>query len=220
MRKNLFFTLLVVSMVLLSGCALTQFTNLAKCKFAYDGIQNVQWAGINFGNIHSPSDLSVVMAAKAVSAIADKNFVISCDVGVKVKNDTKRIARVIGYDYELYIDNKLAATGSSKDVEYLINPHSTKTIAVPVRVDLVDIIKKREVGDIINCIRNLMDKGKGDASKITVKFTPYSSIGKEPRRMATITLNRTIESQKQTTSKPSDNAKNSPKKANKKTQKR
>lgn len=196
--------------MLCSGCGLLQFANLFKCDFSYDGISNVEWAGINFNNIKSVSDLTVVAASKVVSAIADKNFVINCDVDVKVKNDTKRPARVIGYDYEFYIEDKLAATGSSKDVEYVINPYSTSVIAVPVRVDLVDVIKKRELGDIINCIRNLMDKGKGEASKVTVKFTPYASVGKEPKRMATITLNKTFESKQQPVGKVSRHDKKTP----------
>jgi len=195
MYKKIIFTTLAVFVLLCSGCGIMQFANFLKCDFSYDGISNVEWAGINFSNIRNKSDLTVVTAAKAVAAIADKNFVINCDVNVKVKNDTKRIARLIGYDYELYIEDKLAATGSSKNVEYVVNPYSTSVIPVPVRVDLVDIIKKREVGDIINCIRNLTDTGKGEDTKITVKFTPYSSAGKEPRRMRTITLNKTIESE-------------------------
>lgn len=210
MNKKSIFTLLTVAILLFSGCGLMQFANLFKCDFSYGGISNVEWAGINFKDIKNKSDLTVVAAAKAISAIADKNFVINCDVDVKVKNDTKRPARVIGYDYELYIEDKLAATGSSKDVEYIINPYSTSVIAVPVRVDLVDIIKKREVGDIINCIRNLMDKGKGEDSKVTVKFTPYASVGKEPKRMSTITLNKTIESKQQPVGKLSRHDRKTP----------
>lgn len=215
MNKKSIITLLVAAIMLFSGCGLMQFANLFKCDFSYGGISNVEWAGINFKDIKNKSDLTVVAAAKAVSAIADRNFVINCDVDVKVKNDTKRPARVIGYDYEFYIEDKLAATGSSKDVEYIINPYSTSVIAVPVRVDLVDIIKKREIGDIINCIRNLMDKGKGEASNVTVKFTPYASVGKEPKRMSTITLNKTIESKQQPIGKPNKNAKNAQSAVNK-----
>ncbi len=196
MKKHLLFSILVCCIVALSGCSILQFSNLLNCKFAMAGIQNVTWAGINFSNVNSVRDLSVTNLSKAMSAIKDMDFNITCDVKVKTENTTNRMARLIGYDYELFLDNntKPVATGSSKDKEYIIPANSTVVVPIPVKMDLVSVIKNKEVGSIINCIKNIQDKGNGTSSDVTVKFTPYLSMGKTPARLSPITLTKTFQS--------------------------
>ncbi|MCR4681461.1 MAG: hypothetical protein K5636_07635 [Bacteroidales bacterium] len=194
MKKRILYTIIVACAIVLGGCAMAQFANLRHCTFEMGKITDIKWADINLSNVNSVADLSVTNMTKALTALKNKDFVVSCTVNVKTKNATDRLARLIGYDYELFLEDKLVATGSSKDTEYVINPHTTTTIPVPVNIDLVNVIKKKEIGDIINCIRNLNDKGTGKDSNVKVKFTPYASTGKKTVPLAPITLKKTISS--------------------------
>ena len=209
MKKNLLFSIILSCIVLLSGCSIYQFSNLMNCKFAMAGIKNVTWAGINFSNVSSVSDLSITNAAKALEAIKNLDFTVSCDVNVKTENPTNRMARLVGYDYELFLDDnsKPVATGSSRDKEYIIPANSTMIIPIPVKMDLVSVIKNREVGSIIKCIKDIQDKGNGTSSDVKVKFTPYLSMGRAPMRLSPITLTKTFQSSPKATKKDKKQAK-------------
>lgn len=196
MKRNTLFVILCCCIIAFSGCSILQFSNLLNCKFAMAGVRNVTWAGINFSNISSPSDLSLTNLTKALDAIKRMDFTISCDVNVKTENPTNRMARLIGYDYELFLDNQTnpIATGSSRDKEYIIPANSTMDIPIPVKMDLVSVVKNKEVGSIIKCIKDIQGKGNGTSSDVTVKFTPYLSMGRAPVRLSPLTLTKTFQS--------------------------
>lgn len=203
MKKHILISIIICCIVTLTGCSILQFSNLMNCKFAMAGVKNVTWAGINFSNVSSVSDLSITNAAKALEAIKNLDFTVSCDVNVKTENPTNRMARLVGYDYELFLDDnsKPVATGSSRDKEYIIPANSTMIIPIPVKMDLVSVIKNREVGSIIKCIKDIQDKGNGTSSDVKVKFTPYLSMGRAPMRLSPITLTKTFQSSPKATKK-------------------
>lgn len=176
-----------------SGCGIAKLVNLINCKFSMANVSDITWAGINISNIKSLSDFSVENLKKAKTALKNKDFAISCNVNVNVKNDTQKPAKLFAFDYQLFLENALLATGSSKDKTYEINPANTVVVPVPVKVDIVDIVKNGEISNIINFARNLMDYGSGKESNIKVKLTPYISSGKKNVKLAPITLNKTFQ---------------------------
>lgn len=196
MKRNTLFVILCCCIIAFSGCSILQFSNLLNCKFAMSGVRNVTWAGINFSNINSLQDLSITNMTKALDAIKRMDFTITCDVNVKTENPTNRMARLIGYDYELFLNGQpnAIAKGSSRDKEYIIPANSTAEIPIPVTMDLVSVVKNREVGSIIQCIRDIQGKGNGTSSDVTVKFTPYLSMGRAPVRLSPLTLTKTFQS--------------------------
>ena len=103
MKRNTLFVILCCCIIAFSGCSILQFSNLLNCKFAMSGVRNVTWAGINFSNINSLQDLSITNMTKALDAIKRMDFTVTCDVNVKTENPTNRMARLIGYDYELFL---------------------------------------------------------------------------------------------------------------------
>lgn len=161
-----------------------------------DRVVDVNWADINLSNVHGLSDLSLSNMTKAAKAIKDKDFNVSFKVMVKVKNNTRNKARLIGYDYELYLEDKFLAKGSSHNVEYYVNPSNTATIPIPVQVNLADVVKKKEVGDIIRCVKNLDGSGSNKESNVAVKFTPYLYLGKKQMKLPAVTLHQTISPEK------------------------
>lgn len=196
MKRNTLFVILCCCIIAFSGCSILQFSNLLNCKFAMSGVRNVTWAGINFSNINSLQDLSITNMTKALDAIKRMDFTVTCDVNVKTENPTNRMARLIGYDYELFLNGQpnAIAKGSSRDKEYIIPANSTAEIPIPVTMDLVSVVKNREVGSIIQCIRDIQGKGNGTSSDVTVKFTPYLSMGRAPVRLSPLTLTKTFQS--------------------------
>ena len=209
MKKRILISIIVCCIVTLTGCSILQFSNLRNCKFAMAGIQNVTWAGINFSNISSARDLSINNLSKAMDAIKNLDFNIECDVNVKTENPTNSMARLIGYDYELFLNNQpnAIATGSSRDKEYIIPANSTMVIPIPVKMNLVSVVKNREVGSIIKCIKDIQDKGNGTSSDVKVKFTPYLSMGRTPIKLSPITLTKTFQSSPKATKQDRKQAK-------------
>jgi len=203
MKKHILISIIVCCIVTLTGCSILQFSNLRNCKFAMAGIQNVTWAGINFSKVSSARDLSITNMSKALEAIKDMDFTITCDVNVKTENPTNSMARLVGYDYELFLNDnsKPIATGSSRDKEYIIPANSTMVIPIPVKMDLVSVVKNKEVGSIVKCIKDIQDKGNGTSSDVKVKFTPYLSMGRTPIRLAPLTLTKTFQSSPKATRK-------------------
>lgn len=210
MKNKLLISVLLCCIVMLSGCSILQFSNLRNCQFAMAGVRNVTWAGINFSNVSSARDLSITNMSKALESIKNLDFTISCDVNVKTENPTNKMARLVGYDYELFLNDntKPVATGSSRDKEYIIPANSTVVIPIPVKMDLVSVIKNKEVGSIIKCIKDIQDKGNGTSSDVKVKFTPYLSMGRTPVKLAPITLTKTFQSSQKATKKDKKQSKN------------
>lgn len=203
MKKRILISIIVCCIVTLTGCSILQFSNLRNCKFAMAGVKNVTWAGINFSNVSSVRDLSITNMTKALEAIKNLDFTISCDVNVKTENPTNQMARLVGYDYELFLNDntKPVATGSSRDKEYIIPANTTMVIPIPVKMDIVSVVKNKEVGSIINCIKDIQDKGNGTSSDVKVKFTPYLSMGRTPIKLTPITLTKTFQSSPKATRK-------------------
>ena len=175
------------------GCGITQLVNLVNCKFSMANVSDITWAGINLSNIKGISDLSVANLQKAYTAFKNKDFGVSCNVNVNVKNETPKPAKIFAFDYEMFLENAPLVSGSSKDHVYTINPQSTTVVPVPVKADLVSIIKNGEVGNIINFARNLSDYGSGKESNVKIKLTPYLANGNKNMRLAPITLNKTFQ---------------------------
>jgi len=183
----------VAIMIFGAACSLTQLINLVNCKFSLANVSNITWAGINLSNIKSVSDLSFANLQKAATAIKNRDFGVSADVNVNVKNETTQPAKLFAFDYELLLENAPLVSGSCKDRTYTINGGTTSVVPVPVKADLVSIIKNGEVGNIVNFARNLSDYGNGKESNVKVKLTPYAGTTERSMKMPTITLNKTFQ---------------------------
>ncbi|MBQ3851174.1 MAG: hypothetical protein II751_03590, partial [Bacteroidales bacterium] len=83
--------------------------------------------------------------------------------------------------------------GQNKNHTYTINPNSIQTIPVPIKADIVSIIKNGQVGDVVNFTRNLMDYGNGKESNVKIKLTPYAGTKENSVKLPTITLNKTFQ---------------------------
>ncbi|MBO7586746.1 MAG: hypothetical protein J6T13_06155 [Bacteroidales bacterium] len=192
--KKTAIVLMACATFLFAGCAaLTQIVNLVNCKFNLANITDVTWAGINLSNIRSVSDLSMSHLQKAATAILNKDFAISANVNVNVKNETQNIAKLFAFDYDLLLDSSPIASGQNKNHTYTIHPNSTLKVPVPIKADLISIFKNGQVGDVVNFARNLTDYGNGKESNVKVRLTPYAGTSENSIKLPTITLNKTFQ---------------------------
>lgn len=192
-RKIAPIAIVCVMMVLYSGCGLSKLVNLVNCKFSMANVSDVTWAGINLSNIKNVSDLSVTMLQKAATALKNKDFNVSANVNVNVANESQKVAQICAFDYELFLEDQMLAQGSNNNNKIVINPHTTTKVPVPISVNIVQIIKNGQVGDVVNFAKNLMDYGNGKESKVKVKVTPYASIKDKRVKLAPISLNKTFQ---------------------------
>lgn len=193
LKKIAVVTSIVCLTIFGAGCGLSQLINLANCKFSMANVSDITWAGINLSNIKGVSDLSVANMQKALTAIKNRDFGVSCNVNVNVKNETQKPAKIFAFDYEMFLEDAPLVSGSSKEHTYVVSPNATTVIPVPVKADLVSIIKNGEVGNIINFARNLSDYGTGKPSNVKIKLTPYLATGSKSTRLAPITLNKSFQ---------------------------
>lgn len=192
--KKTLFVVAVVCLTFFAGCSsLIQVANLINCKFSMANVSDITWADINLSNIRSVSDLSFSMLQKAATAIKNKDFGVSANVNVNVKNESLKPAKIFAFDYELLLENSPLASGSNKNFSYAINPQTTTVVPVPVKADLVKIIKNGQVGDVVNFARNLMDYGNGQESNVKIKLTPYAGTNEKSTKLPTLTLNKTFQ---------------------------
>lgn len=176
-----------------SGCQVFQVFNLVNCKFNVAAVEDIIWADINLTHISSVKDLSIANLTKAARSLKNKDFGITCNVKLNVLNESSKTARLIGYDYELFLDEVSLVSGSSKDKEYVINPNSTGEIIIPVSVDLVKVFQSGSIDNIVNFACNLTNYGNGKESKVKIKFTPYINVGQNSVKLPMLILNKTFQ---------------------------
>lgn len=193
--KLLVAVVLCLTLLMASCASLIQVANLLNCQFSMANVSDITWAGINMSNIHSVSDLSLNTLQKATQAIKNKDFNVSANINVNVKNQSSKPAKIFAFDYELFLENNPLASGCNKDMAYTINPQSTMKVPVPIQANIVQIIKQGQVGDVINFARNMMDYGNGKESNVKVKLTPYVGMGSDKKsvKLPTISLNKSFQ---------------------------
>ncbi|MBO4488475.1 MAG: LEA type 2 family protein [Bacteroidales bacterium] len=193
-HKSLIYITMLCIAVAVSSCGLSKVVNLLRCSFDMDGITDITWAGVNMSNIKSVSDLSINDLKSAATALKNKDFNIGCNIKVNVKNSTPRDAKMIAYEYELFLDNASVATGSYDEQSFLIKPNTTTQIKVPVSVDLVKIFRNQEgeLNSVVKFVKNLKDYGNGDPSNVKIKFSPKFTVGKKVQKFPPFILSKTV----------------------------
>ena len=193
-HKSLIYITMLCVAVAVSSCGLSKVVNLLRCSFDLDGITDITWAGINMSNIKSISDLSINDFKAATTALKNKDFNVGCNIKVNVKNSTPRDAKMIAYDYELFLDNASVATGTSDDQSIIIKPNATTPIKVPISVNLVKIFqnKEGELNSVVKFVKNLKDYGNGEPSNVKIKFSPKFTVGKKMQKFPPFYLSKTV----------------------------
>lgn len=191
--KKIISLLLIVALA--GSCEiLQQAINMINCKYKLSNITDITWAGINLSNIKSPTDLSFNDAAKAAKAILNKDFRINFKVNVQAVNNATTTAGINGFDYILLLDGSQIATGQSSNKKITVAPNGGKTtIPFLMNVDLKTVLTGKNVENMVNFAKNVSNYGKGQASKVSIKFRPWIKLGDSYQKLTYITLNKTFQ---------------------------
>lgn len=192
MKKTISLLLIVM---LLAGCEiLQQALNMVNCQYKLGNITNITWAGINLSSITKPADLTLSDAAKAANAILNKDFKINFKVNVQAVNNSTTTAGINGFDYIMFLDGSQIAVGQSINKKITVAPNGGKTtIPFLMNVDLKTVLTGKNIDNMVNFARNVSNYGKGQASKVSIKFRPWIKLGDSYQKLTYITLNKTFQ---------------------------
>lgn len=167
--------LAVATFVIASCASLSGLTNFAKCNFDFKSVSDVSLCGINVNQKQSLKDFGVADALKVASAFASKNFPLSLNVNVDVKNPNTTTARLDGFDYILWIDD-MKMTSGSMNKQITVGANQTVTMPVEFSINLLDILTSQAKDKLVSFGCGLATNN-ADASRVKLSLKPYFTIG-------------------------------------------
>ena len=126
-----------------AGCStLRGVEALREVDFALDRVADVRVAGVPVRDVHSVDDLDTAQGAQLAAAALMGDLPLDCTVVLRASNPPSNAvtAELMRMDWALLLDGRKAAAGRM-DRRYSIAPGETQDIAVPVAVNLGDLLR-------------------------------------------------------------------------------
>ena len=126
-----------------AGCStLRGVEALREVDFALDRVSDVRLAGVAMRDVRSVDDLDTAQGAQLAAAALMGDLPLDCIVVLRATNPRSNAvtAELMRMDWTLLLDNRKAAAGRM-DRRYSIAPGETQDIAVPVAVNLGDLLR-------------------------------------------------------------------------------
>ena len=126
-----------------AGCStLRGVEALREVDFALDRVTDVRLAGVAMRDVRSVDDLDTAQGAQLAAAALMGDLPLDCTVVLRASNPPSNAvtAELMRRDWALLLDNRKAAAGRM-DRRYSIAPGETQDIAVPVAVNLGDLLR-------------------------------------------------------------------------------
>ena len=126
-----------------AGCStLRGVEALREVDFTLDRVADVRLAGVAVRDVHSVDDLDTTQGAQLAAAAQMGDQPLDCIVVLRATNPPSNAvtAELMRMDWTLLLDGRKAAAGRM-DRRYSIAPGETQDIAVPVAVNLGDLLR-------------------------------------------------------------------------------
>jgi len=126
-----------------AGCStLRGVEALREVDFALDRVTDVRLAGVAVRDVRSVDDLDTAQGAQLAAAALMGDLPLDCTVVLRASNPPSNAvtAELMRMDWTLLLDGRKAAAGRM-DRRYSIAPGETQDIAVPVAVNLGDLLR-------------------------------------------------------------------------------
>ena len=126
-----------------AGCStLRGVEALREVDFTLDRVADVRVAGVPVRDVHSVDDLDTAQGAQLAAAALMGDLPLDCTVVLRATNPPSNAvtAELMRMDWTLLLDGRKAAAGRM-DRRYSIAPGETQDIAVPVAVNLGDLLR-------------------------------------------------------------------------------
>ena len=126
-----------------AGCStLRGVEALRQVDFTLDRVADVHVAGVAVRDVHSVDELDTAQGAQLAAAALMGDLPLDCTVVLRATNPPTNAvtAELLRMDWTLLLDGRKAAAGRM-DRRYSIAPGETQDIAVPVAVNLGDLLR-------------------------------------------------------------------------------
>jgi len=164
----------IFMMLPFSGCDIArqaqQASNLARCDFRIQGVNNVNFAGVQFQTIKTVSDLTVTDAARVMGALAGPAAPLSLNLNLEARNPNTSPAGLNHLDWILFIDDIQMTTGMV-DRAFTIPAKGTGTVPVAMSFDLKKVLSGKSASAMLNFCLNLAGVGN-KPTRFKVKLKP------------------------------------------------
>jgi len=181
--KKLFFITSISFLAIFSSCdvlnQVSQISNLTKCDFRLESVQNLNLAGINVQNVHKISDLNMFDAANIAAAVSSQKFPLDFTLNIEAKNPNTAAAGMTKIDWILLIDD-IEMTRGILDQQITI-PANNGTAFIPMKmhVDLQKALSGKSADAVINFGMNLAGTGN-KPTRFTVQMKPTITVNGFP----------------------------------------
>ena len=157
----------------------SQVSNLSKCDFRLESVQQLTLAGVNMQNVRSISDVNMFEAAKLASAAVSEEIPLNCILNIEAKNPNTSDAGITKIDWILLIDDIEMTKGILDQPVTIPANNGTAVIPVQVKVDLRKALSGKSADAIINFAMNLAGAGN-KPTRFTMKMKPTISVSGIP----------------------------------------
>jgi hypothetical protein len=169
--------------ILMTSCdvlnQVNQMSNLAKCEFRLQSVQQLNLAGINVQNVKKLSDLSYMDAAKLAAAVSTQQFPLDFTLNIEAKNPNATAAGMTKIDWILLIDD-IEMTQGILDKQVTIPANNgSAIIPMQIHVDLKKALSGKSADAIINFGMNLAGAGN-QPTRFTLKMKPTITVNGFP----------------------------------------
>ncbi|MCX6267998.1 MAG: LEA type 2 family protein [Bacteroidetes bacterium] len=170
----IFILLLPLFAIPFSGCGVAkqarQVSNLAKCDFRIQSVQNVNLAGVELQYIHSISDLGMGDVARILAGFTGPTFPLSLQLNLEGRNPNPEEAGLNRLEWILFIDD-IQMTSGLLDKPFMIPALSSSTIPMEVGLDLKQVLSGKSANAMLNFCMNLTGTGS-TPTRFKIKLKP------------------------------------------------
>lgn len=149
---------------------------LSQSEYRYHSLDSIQLAGVNLGNA---SAISVSKLASIATILAGgagmQNIPFNMTLNMDVTNPNSKAAFLDALDYAILI-NEMELVEGKMDIPIRIEPGETKVVAIPVSVDLRNIVNRYSGERVTKEMSAFLGITPNETS-VTVKLWPKLSVG-------------------------------------------
>ncbi len=157
----------------------TQISNLSKCEFRLESVQQLNLAGVNVQNIKNISDLNMMDAGRLAMAVSTQNFPLDFTLNIEAKNPNTASAGMTKIDWILLIDDIEMTQGIlDKQVSIPAN-NGTAIIPMQMHIDLKKALSGKSADAIMNFGLNLAGAGN-KPTRFTLRMKPTITVSGFP----------------------------------------
>jgi LEA14-like dessication related protein len=157
----------------------SQMSNLARCEFRLESVQQLNLAGVNVQNVKKLTDLSFMDGAKLATAVASQQFPLDFTLNIEAKNPNTSPAGMTKIDWILLIDD-IEMTQGILDKQVTIPANNgSSIIPMQMHVDLKKTLSGKSADAIINFGMNLAGAGN-TPTRFTLKMKPTITVNGFP----------------------------------------